>query len=91
MENMKSDDTSNERLLARVRELEEQLAELKNRVGSERMLHCRDCANCDSVTKKSLLGTSVTWWYCNGPLNMSQMEAPEVQPDDFCSFAIPRK
>lgn len=91
MGNTKPDDTSNEHLLARVRELEEQLAELKRHVGRELIVHCRDCANCDSKTTKSLLGTSVTWWYCNGPLNLSQMEAPEVQPDDFCSFAIPRK
>ena len=91
MGNTKLDGTSKEHLLARVRELEEQLAELKRRVSKEFIVHCRDCANCDSKTTKSLLGTSVTWCYCNGPLNLSQMEAPEVQPDDFCSFAIPRQ
>ena len=81
------------RTLSRIRALEDKVAELaKSSSGCENIIHCCDCADCYERTEhNAILGTDMTRLYCNGPLNLSQMEAPEVQPDDFCSFAIQRQ
>ena len=80
------------RLLSRVSTLEKQVRVLVKEDGcGESIIHCCECAECDERKEHNAIrGTYMTRMYCNGPLNLSQVEAPEVQPDDFCSFAVPR-